>query len=224
MEKLLSSTHSTPITPFEQIALPSGGEPPLSGSNLLAVHPELAQVDWVFAYGSLIWNPEFSFQRRSIAKVHGFHRAFCVSSTLYRGTPETPGIVLGLDFGGCVEGVAFALNSADRLEALAGVMRREMPPHSIHQVYEKRLVNARLADGQTVKALTFVANHASLSYVRLTEAQILQRLRDCCGQRGANCDYAINTWEALKQLGIHDARLERLAAHLSTSRNETLSA
>jgi glutathione-specific gamma-glutamylcyclotransferase len=181
---------------------------------LFDLHPDLAQVNWVFGYGSLIWNPEFDFVRQSIAKVHGYHRAFCISSTLYRGTPVTPGIVLGLDYGGCVEGVAFELDPATRVAALTSVIHREMPPQSDYQVYKKRIVQARLTDGTPVSALTFVANHCAPSYVKLTESQILQRLTDCAGQRGANCEYAINTWHSLKELGLHDARLEYLAKGL----------
>src|SRR5690606_8238038 len=52
---------------------------------------------WVFAYGSLIWHPDFEFAERHLVRVHGYHRAFCISSTRYRGTPEAPGVVLGLD-------------------------------------------------------------------------------------------------------------------------------
>jgi len=171
--------------------------------------PVLA-VDWVFGYGSLIWDPGFAHTETSLARVHGWHRAFCIHSTLYRGTPAAPGIVLGLDRGGCVDGVVFRLEPASRRIAIDYLYAREMP----NRVYQARVVEARLVDGRAVRALTFVADRHNASYVRLSEDEVVRRLSCCCGERGPNRDYAINTWEALARLGVQDDGLGALVARL----------
>jgi glutathione-specific gamma-glutamylcyclotransferase len=188
-----------------------------SQSALFTRYPDLTSIRWVFAYGSLVWNPEFQFRRKAVATVYGWHRAFCVSSTRYRGTAQKPGVVLGLDRGGCVQGIAYELRARDRIAALTGVMEREMPSERSDPVYLYKLVTVHLAHGEHAQALTFVADRSRASYIHLTEAQMLQRLRRSIGQRGPNREYAINTWQALQHMGLHDHRLARLAHLLQSS-------
>ena len=166
--------------------------------------------EWVFGYGSLIWDPGFDHTESSLARVHGWHRAFCIHSTVYRGTPTEPGIVLGLDRGGSADGLAFRLAPGSQTQAIAYLYAREMP----NRVYEARLVDTRLVDGRIVRALTFVANRQSASYARLSETEVLQRLSRCRGKRGPNRDYAVNTWRALASLGVQDHRLGKMIAQL----------
>ncbi len=178
-----------------------------------AVTVDKLQATWVFGYGSLMWNPEFDFSQAVLARVHGFHRAFCVRSTLYRGTPEQPGVVLGLDFGGSVDGVAFEIKPGHESEAIDRLYAREM----VQNIYEPRILNTRLRNGQTVKALTFIANREHEGYAHLSEDEIVNRLSCCKGNRGPNCDYAINTYAHLKQLGVRDQRLARIVARLQNA-------
>ncbi|HEY5633265.1 MAG TPA: gamma-glutamylcyclotransferase [Burkholderiaceae bacterium] len=171
---------------------------------------DLLLSDWVFGYGSLIWNPEIDFDRSEIARAHGYHRAFCISSTRYRGTRAAPGVVLGLDRGGSCVGVAMHLHHPRRRDSIARLYEREM----LNRVYTPTLVALTLRSGAQIRALSFVANRASPDYQQLTEAQILERLRRCSGERGANRDYALNTLRALEERGVHDARLARLVHRL----------
>src|SRR5947208_12494498 len=80
---------------------------------------------WVFAYGSLIWRPGFTFLERVEAKLIGAHRALCVYSFVHRGTPERPGLVLGLDRGGACRGVAYRVTATKRAETIAYLRARE---------------------------------------------------------------------------------------------------
>jgi cation transport protein ChaC len=188
------------------------GRPPNLRPNDPPDPPRLA-ADWVFAYGSLIWNPEFDYIERHRVRVHGYHRAFCIASTRYRGTPDAPGVVLGLDRGGSCQGIAFRLATDQSVAIVEQLYRREMPD----RVYRPRLLEARLADGRTVHALTFVADRSHPSYVRLNRDELLRRLSSCCGGRGPNRDYAINTWHALQQWGIEDAALATLIDELEAA-------
>jgi cation transport protein ChaC len=170
--------------------------------------------DWVFAYGSLIWDPGFAFEATHLAQVHGYHRTFCIRSTRYRGTPDAPGVVLGLDRGGSCIGMAFRLDPEHRVAAIEALYEREM----LNNVYVPTVLNATLRSGthagERVRALGFVANRNSPSYERLADAEIVRRLSDCCGQRGHNRDYALRTLQSLDDHGVHCPHLARIGRHL----------
>ncbi|MEN9775233.1 MAG: hypothetical protein RL322_2303 [Pseudomonadota bacterium] len=183
-------------------------------SQPLILCPADVTTDWVFAYGSLIWNPEFEFEHSERARLCGYHRAFCISSTRYRGTPEDPGVVLGLDHGGSCVGLAYRLQAQTRSDALVGLFAREMPSVT-DRVYLPRVVRVELASGTPACALAFIADRDSPRYERLTSEEVLRRLSCCEGSRGPNRDYAINTWRALEARGFIDPQLRRIASRLA---------
>ncbi len=170
-------------------------------------------VDWVFGYGSLIWNPEIEYEQAELARLHGWHRSFCVSSTLYRGTADEPGVVLGLDRGGSCVGVAYRLRFESREDALRQLHEREIPSWDA-RVYRPLVAEVRLGGERSVRALTFAADRERPTYARLSDEEILRRLQICRGARGANREYAINTLRALEAHGVHDVRLTRLVRRL----------
>jgi glutathione-specific gamma-glutamylcyclotransferase len=186
----------------------------IASSNEISIctsQNDFIEADWIFAYGSLIWNPEVDFETAELGKVFGKHRNFCIQSTMYRGTPECPGVVLGLDKGGSCVGMAFKLRSSTRKKSLELLYRREMP----NKIYKPTLVNVHLqTTGLRIQALTFAANREHSSYMCLTDDQLIDRLNVCVGDRGPNKDYALNTWQALKDKGVRDARLEKIATRL----------
>jgi glutathione-specific gamma-glutamylcyclotransferase len=102
---------------------------------------------WLFAYGSLIWNPAFVYVEKCIARVHGFHRRFCLRTKIGRGSPSHPGYVLGLDRGGSCRGVVFRIAEQNVASELEVVWRREM----VTGAYVPTWVRAHLA-GRTMKA------------------------------------------------------------------------
>ncbi len=192
---------------------PAVGSPALPFTpQTLATLPRLA-ADWVFGYGSLIWNPEFDYVERHRVTVYGYHRAFCIGSVQYRGTPESPGVVLGLDRGGSCQGVAFRLHAGEQAAVIEALYRREM----VNGVYEPRILHLQLPDGRPAAALTFVARRDHPSYQRLSHDVLLQRLSSCSGRRGPNRDYAINTWQALREWGIRDASLAAIVRDLDSA-------
>jgi len=171
--------------------------------------PPAAAEFWVFAYGSLIWDPGFPYQEARPARLMGFHRSFCINSTRYRGTPETPGLVLGLDKGGSCRGIAYRVAPADGDRTMAYLWDREMLNRSYHCMD----LPVTLADGREVVARTFVVDRTQPGYAgKLAVAETARRIRHSAGQRGANRVYLENTVEHLDRLGIRDRRLQTLLA------------
>ncbi len=163
---------------------------------------------WVFAYGSLLWNPEFAFTEQRLGTVRGWHRRFCLLQRRYRGTPERPGLVLGLDRGGICRGVAFRLADTDPHATLMPVWRREMKGKG----YEGRWVTVDTEAGP-VTALTFVVNRQSDRYTgRMSDAETAQKIAAACGHLGPSAEYLFRTVEACTRLGIHDRHLWSLQA------------
>lgn len=161
---------------------------------------------WVFGYGSLMWDPGFDYLQSAPAMLRGYHRAFCVYSHRYRGTPERPGLVLGLDRGGCCRGIAFLVADAQVECVLETLWAREMS----RLVYRPRLVPVDIGSAK-VNALTFVADRDHESYAgRLELAIIARTIADCSGARGPNADYLFNTLRHLDALGIQERRLDEI--------------
>ncbi len=188
---------------------------PLEAGDLLDTLEDLPRLParWVFAYGSLIWHPDFEYAERHRVRVHGYHRAFCISSTRYRGTPEAPGVVLGLDLGGSCHGVVYRLLPGQEEQVVEALYQREMP----NRVYTPKLLPVRLADARQVAALAFIARRDHPSYLRLSRDELLRRLSSSRGGRGLNREYAINTWHALREWGIEDTGLGELARELESA-------
>ncbi len=162
---------------------------------------------WVFAYGSLIWNPEFPYIDKAPALLRGYHRSFCLYSWHYRGTRDRPGLVLGLDRGGSCRGVVFRVAAADAAQAKELLWEREMIGHAYRPVQ----VPVAHAGGR-VTAQTFVVLRDNPQYAGGLDPESTARLiATSCGDRGANTDYLWNTVAHLHDMGIADAGLDALA-------------
>lgn len=170
---------------------------------------------WVFGYGSLMWRPGFDFLEKSLARVQGYHRSLCVFSHVHRGTPERPGLVLGLDYGGSCHGVAFRVAGAARAETLAYLRAREL----VTSVYIERMVGLRFPGGGATRALTFVVDRAHQQYAGRLPLEEMARLVACgVGASGANPDYVRNTYQHLLELEVHDAALAEIVRRLNAAR------
>jgi len=180
-----------------------------SRHRTFADHPADAPV-WIFAYGSLMWSPLMQFAERRRARVHGWHRGVYLWSMINRGTPETPGLVLGLDRGGTCEGIACRLDPATAVEDIELLWRREM----IAGTYVPRWMRAHTNDGP-VRAVAFVVDRGKPTYAgRLDDDTIVDVALRAGGHYGRCRDYLVETAQSLEQVGMADARLSRLASRL----------
>jgi cation transport protein ChaC len=180
------------------------------------MQPDITHLDqdlWVFGYGSLIWRPGFDYLEREPARLIGAHRALCVFSHVHRGTPERPGLVLGLDLGGACRGVAYRVAAKKRAETIAYLRAREQAT----SVYRETLRSVTLLTmpERRVDALVYMIDRGHIQYAgRLDLATQLHLVRQGHGQSGPNRDYVLSTVHALEALGLHDRELHLLAEKL----------
>jgi cation transport protein ChaC len=164
-----------------------------------------------------MWRPGFPYLEHWHATVRGRHRRLCVYSFVHRGTEARPGLVMGLDRGGSCRGVAFRVAEADRDEVIAYLRAREQ----VTSVYLERNVPARLEDGRTVTALTYVVDRNHRQYAgRLSLEETLAQVRGAVGRSGRNEDYVLSTADHLTESGVADPRLHTLAAWLRQREEE----
>lgn len=162
---------------------------------------------WIFAYGSLIWNPIFPFAERRVARVFGYRRSFCLRSIVGRGSVEKPGLMLALDTGGTAIGVAFRLPPAAVDQEMPLLWRREMTVGS----YAAKWLRAKTTDGD-IRVLAFVANKRAANYVQgLSEAESARMIASASGFLGSNLEYLVRTHAGPSEHGIKDTLLARLA-------------
>jgi len=190
----------------------------------LQLEPDLPPVDyplpelpadedlWVFGYGSLMWRPGFEHLGTEDAQLYGYHRAFCVSSIVHRGTRERPGLVLGLDRGGSCRGKGILCPASIREPVIDYLYRREM----VTSVYVPKMVRIRL--GKTEKmtpALTFVADPEHEQYCGKPSIEDAARIiAKAHGRGGPNRDYLRSTLDHLDEFGIADGPLHRIMAFI----------
>ena len=166
---------------------------------------------WVFGYGSLMWRPGFAYARRYKALLRGWRRSLCVFSHVYRGSPERPGLVLGLDRGGACPGVAFEVDAALREPTIRYLREREQ----VTAVYLERVAPITLEAGDRVLAVTYVADRLHDQYAgRLDREAMLEYVRAGKGKSGDNAEYVLETNDHLLALGVRDPDLEWLSAKL----------
>jgi cation transport protein ChaC len=172
---------------------------------------------WVFAYGSLMWNPALEFAESSTCQVQGWHRSFCFWTPLGRGTPELPGLMLALERGGSCEGIAYRLAPEQVKSELGILWNREM----LAGYYKPQWVPATLRDGRTVTAVTFEVDTGHCQYCGdLPVDKQAHHIAFAEGRRGACRDYLANTAAHARALGIHDPYIEDMVVRVAHLRGE----
>ena len=186
--------------------------------DITAMDPDPAHAAedlWVFAYGSLMWRPDFPFVERVEARLLGAHRALCVYSFVHRGTPERPGLVLGLDRGGTCRGIAYRVAAKERARhhrlsagARAGDLR-------LPRIAFVRSGSSASPSGGCRGSATWWIVGTCNTPGGSRSSNSLHHVRQGHGQSGANRDYVIATVGALEQLGYRETELHLLAARLA---------
>jgi cation transport protein ChaC len=165
---------------------------------------------WLFAYGSLIWKPDFEHTATLPAVARGWHRSFCLKLTRWRGTPQVPALMMALDRGGSCSGIAYRLPDEDHQSQVIRLLRRETdgnPPTNV-----ARWVRVATPEGP-IRALGFVANPAGRAYVGKLELPYIARvLARAAGHWGSAAQYLYNTVARLDESGIRDRNLWKLQA------------
>ncbi len=166
---------------------------------------------WVFGYGSLMWNPGFSVEQATPARLYGYHRRLCLWSTHYRGTARHPGLVLGLDHGGSCNGMALRVAPRNIAAVSAYLLKREM----INNAYRPLIKQVYLPNGAGVDALTFVSKRKHPQFAQpLSVDETVAVVRVAKGKHGENCDYVLNTVRHLSEFAIEHTALHSVAKRL----------
>lgn len=170
---------------------------------------------WVFAYGSLLWNPLFPFEDAKPATLSGRHRRFCLWSLASRGTSNLPGLVLGLDRGGSCHGVVYRLPASRAHDELRLLWRREM----VLGAYKPLWLTLRCG-ARSLVALAFVVDRGHRQYAgKLSMSEQADVIATASGAFGSSADYLERTRVALVTHGIVDPYLERLARLVAKRRD-----
>jgi glutathione-specific gamma-glutamylcyclotransferase len=163
---------------------------------------------FVFGYGSLMWRTGFDYDEAQLATLTGYRRCFCIYSVHHRGTPQRPGLVLGLDRGGACRGMVFRVPERRARDTLQYLRAREQ----VNGVYREALVPVTLdGGGASLRAVAYLAERAHPSYTgRLTIGQQARLIRAARGLSGGNLEYLISTLDHLAQFGLRERELERV--------------
>lgn len=161
---------------------------------------------WVFGYGSLLWNPAFHFEKSEPTKLYGYHRKFCLSLSLGRGSPQNPGLMLALDRGGSCNGRAFFIPEHDVTSETKILWMREM----LSGAYLPQWCQLKTTSG-TIRGLTFVINRQHRRYITgLEQEKTIELLATGKGHLGSCREYLENTIQHLDEINVKDNYLHSL--------------
>lgn len=198
-------------TEVDQGALP--GLTKLSAEDRIGLREKLVRESlpgplWIFAYGSLIWNPTFEAVEEQRATAVGWHRSFCLELLNWRGTREQPGLMMALDNGGRCDGLVYRVADEARMSTIDGLLAREVDHHEdLHSI---RWVPVKIGERPS-RALVFWAGPRGPGVIRrLPLEQVASVLARACGYRGSCAAYLYQTVRKLEEHGIRDRNLWRL--------------
>jgi len=197
----------------------SSEELAVSREAFLAARPASAADIWLFAYGSLIWNPTLQFAERAKGKLRGWHRSFCMHLIAGRATLEQPGRMLSLEPDGYVEGIAYRLPREASDDELAAIWLREM----ITGAYVPQWLDIELDDGRIQPAVVFTASTQPQHWCPDSSPEaVASSIGAAAGPLGTNIDYVRLLATALVSEGFKDDYVDRVLALLPGREHEAL--
>ena len=201
----------------EKIRSISGSDKVLSQDELISERRKVIPDDgigediYIFAYGSLLWNPTIDYEEQFLAKIYGFHRSFCMKTNLGRGSFENPGLMLALDYGGSCRGSAFRLNKNDSIKNIDILFKREM----VTGAYKPKLIKTKLENNKNVLSLAFTVDKKHKNYFAKKNTSIKAKMIfKAHGFLGTCQEYFNNTLESLEELAIKDQEMGAISSHL----------
>ena len=183
----------------------------------MLLHWSFDDAIWIFGYGSLIWNPAIDFTESKIGKIYGYHRKFCLWSTIGRGSPQIPGLLLGLEKGGCCKGVLYRICATRVRTELDILFRREL----INASYIPTWVTAHTLGCKPVRAITFVMDRKHPRYAQsLSLDTVIETIATASGTLGTCSEYLLETTRCLDKLGIPDSYLNSLLHRIKSHQDK----
>ncbi len=171
---------------------------------------------YIFAYGSLLWNPTFKYLEEIPASIFGYNRKFCMITKLGRGNIKNPGLMLGLDRGGMCQGSVYKLRKENEIKEIDLLFKREM----ITKSYIPKLIKTKLINGKNVTSLAFVMDQKNKNYLpNLDPKKIARMLFKASGILGNGEEYILNTILSLQELNFVDKRMNLIYDHIQTLKN-----
>ena len=164
---------------------------------------------WVFAYGSLMWDPAMHVAEIRQATLPGFHRRFCLKITIGRGSRKAPSLMAALDLGGECRGLAFRLPASLVNQETEILWMREMIGYGYAPVFRQ----VTTPQGP-VEALAFVMDRSSPQFVDVRGAEAAAMIATGRGRLGTNREYFDNLAEHVRLLGIADDVFEDIRSEL----------
>ena len=166
---------------------------------------------WVFAYGSLMWNPISEYDKRIVATLDDWHRSFCIRLIAGRGSPERPGRMLSLEPGGRTEGIALRIPEATLNDELRILWIREM----VTGAYTPTWAPVSFRSGGYATALVFVANPEQAQFEPDAHPQTIAPLiAEAFGSFGTNAEYVFKLQRSLADCEMRDRYIDELAVEL----------
>jgi cation transport protein ChaC len=164
---------------------------------------------WVFAYGSLMWDPAIHVVEIRTATLQGFHRRFCLKAEIGRGSKAAPSLMAALDIGGECHGLAFRIPATAVNHETEILWMREM----IGEAYMPLFQTVVTPQG-SVEALAFVMDRTSPRFVDLSSAEAARIIANGKGVLGTNLEYFDNLADHVAVLGIEDDVFEAIRFQL----------
>ena len=172
----------------------------------------------VFGYGSLVWKPGFARVRTMKATALGYHRRLAIYSTVYRGTPKKPGLVFGLEPGGCCKGVVHTVAAGDKAKVLRYLFAREMFADAYDAVFLRARTAPDTGKPRTLRAVSFVARRGRRTYApKMPAAAAARIIAAASGRGGGNLEYITQTRARLRKMGANSPQLDKLCRALGAA-------